>query len=469
MTLGGRFELRPSQRSRNGVPALGLNNPPTVPDVMIDKLVVSVSGSFGPRTTEDNAGKLFEHYRAILEARVQRGAGDWQAPRGKAAASFWVQMRPAAATTIGEAKLKVEWAKETVNLRLKMSLNPTRTLLHRLRYLIMAGAEAVPSLTDMPPHMFFGRSSTVEVPPTLDGNDNMLMDLNAVRSALGADYASTFLAAFDYQLRKWALDAIAPEALGFIPAISGEQTQSALGVFRARLNWNHLTVNYAEGYFERSHGSAVRLLDRLSRSVPASHTGAGWRRYGENEIGQRRPGSELVGLDLSNTVQQVYYAKTPTRVRAETRFTRAVRNAVRVDRGEQSERPLFDLLQAIRRDVLSRCRWRVFCSMCEEPARPVLAESAQLLLAIVTAAHEAGVNPEPVLTQLLGTGGLDGTSDDGSAPSRLIRHLCRAGVLDKSTLHRRRRPGEVPRYRLAPDWMELAERLQRAFVEQSSA
>lgn len=459
-----RFEIRPRQRGRDGLLALDVRNPPLMRDVMIDRLDITVRGSFGASVSEDGAGDLFDRYKHLMLQRSSFTDANWGAPASQSRTKCRVSIRGNPNSTIQNGAISVEWARNEVNFSIRLTLNPTRTLRHRLSE-IQASDYAMAELQSLPPERFFAASNLLQPLLTLDGNDNALPDLNLVRSSLGDDYPTTFMHIYDGQLRKWAIDAVAPIQLGFIARETEAGIEAVAENDRVHLRWPHLTIRSAEAYFERRHSNSVQLLDRLTRQIPAGHSGANWRRYGQNETGGRRPGSEVVGLDLTQSVQQKYYAKTRTRVRAETTYTRAVRNALRVTSNSTSLFVVSELSAAIRRDTILRCRWNDFCAICAEPPRATLAETTQLLTAIVQAAISAKVDPEPVLAALLSTGGIDETDSVGAAPRRLIQRLARFGVIETTDLRRRSRPNSPKRHRLTSSWTDAAERLQQAFAE----
>jgi hypothetical protein len=96
-----------------------------------------------------------------------------------------------------------------------------------------------------------------------------------------------------------------------------------------------------------------------------------------------------------------------------------------------------------------------------------LQEAAQLFATVSVSAHELDVDPIPVLAALLSTGGVEATSADGFAPPKLLGKLERLGVLRRKNLRRRKQPNAPVRYRLNSDWLEVADRIQKAFSSDS--
>ena len=428
---------------------------------MIDRLAIRIGGAVGERATPEGAGELFERYRSMMLERAGHVSA-WSAPSVSQRHKCETVFTPNA-STISFASLKAEWAYDRVLLSLRMDLNPTRTLVHLLPEAVQS-ADAAAMLRAMDPTHFFATSADAAPAPTLDGNDNALAGLRAVFDALGDDAISNFIVIYDQQIRQWATEAVAPVVFGFRSREERRGIYSSNDETEVLLQWPLLTILKAEAYVERRHTGAVALMDRLSRRIPAGHSGAQWRRYDMTELGGRTEGSEIVGLDLTKSVQQVYYAKTRNRVRAETRYNKSVRNSVRKTVSGAEMVALADLVTAIRLDAVTRTQWEGFWAMCAEPGRATLHEFARLVSQIATVAQSVRTDPLPVLTSLLATGGIDETGREGDAPPKLIRKLHDAGVIEGSGLQRRRRPGVTRRHRLRAGWFEAAEQLQEAFA-----
>jgi hypothetical protein len=93
-----------------------------------------------------------------------------------------------------------------------------------------------------------------------------------------------------------------------------------------------------------------------------------------------------------------------------------------------------------------------------------LREAATLFSAIVEAALGENADPAALLATLLSTGGGDATVAGAGLTPSLARRLAQVGVLSPKNLRRRNRPGAQVRYGLAPDWLDVAERLQGVFA-----
>lgn len=466
MTIGPRFDIRPQQRGRDGLPPLALSNPPRIEDVMIDRIKIRVSGSFGHASSADDAGALFDRYKSILLERASEETSNWKAPTGKSRSTSRASLRPSGHSTIKDASITIRWAREAVNIGLNVTVNPTRTLVHRLAEIEQTD-DPMAMLAALAPNDFFAVSQALQQLQTLDGNDNAIASWSSARSILGDDFATQFLRVFAEQLRRWAIDAVAPERFGFASQSAHDGILANSGSDYLRLFWHHLTVLSAEVYFERRHAQAVNLLDRLSRDVAAGHLASEWRRYGHNEIGERREGTEVVGLELNIPIQQKYYAKTNDRVRIETTYTRAIRNTLRQTLRDPTQGGFWQLCHALREDTIERCQWDEFADLCAEPKRATLQEATQLFVTVSVTAHKMGIDPTEVLSALLSTGGVDATVADEPKLPKLLKKLERDGVLRRKNLRRRRQPNAPIRYRLNSDWMDVADRIQRAFPTES--
>jgi hypothetical protein len=353
---------------------------------------------------------------------------------------------------------------DRVKVTLNVSLNPTRILHHRLASLPEIGARE--ELLAMPPELFFAAAAIEQSDMALGGVDNAVPRPAEVQRKLGPTFADTFLEILDVQLRRWVLDTLAPTSAGFVHRQVDTRLMAGSEDMTMRLDWADLIVLYAEAHFERRHSSAEALMERLAHTVPQAHSETGLRRYGETELGGRRLGSAVVGFARTKTVHQVYYAKYRDRVRAETRYQSAVRNAVRATRCT-TDYPLAELLGQVRNDAVRRSneRWGTFCAMCAEPLRATLNEVAGMVALVAECAQAASVAFLPVFSALLTSGGIDETDADGTAPRRLMDRLERAGLISRQSLNARRCAGERRRHALTGDWLEIVQRMKAAFDE----
>ncbi|PHR98132.1 MAG: hypothetical protein COA80_05995 [Leeuwenhoekiella sp.] len=458
-----RYDVRARQRSRYGVKALDLAVPPTRDDMMIDLLRLRVTGWVGAPSTSAPAHDLFGRYRSALSSHRSEGLTGNLGFKGPSA-YFRSTGRPDKRWLITELSLDARSETDRVKVSLNINLNPTRILHHRL--VGLPDRMARDGLLAMPLEVFFAAAAIEPADIALAGADNAVPRPVEAQQKLGATFIDVFLEIVEVQLRRLVLEAIAPASAGFVHLQEGTRLVARSGDLTIVLDWADLIVLYAEANFERRHSSAVALMERLAHTVPQAHSETSLRRYGETELGGRQLGSPLIGFARTGNVQQIYYAKYKDRIRAETRYFKAVRNAVRATRC-QTELPLAELLGQVRNDAVRRAnqRWATFCAMSAEPRRATLSETAGMMAMIAECAQAAGVPFMPVFTALLISGGIDETGPGGPAPRRLMDRLERAGLISQQNLNARRRPGEQRRHALTGDWLEIVQRMKTAFGE----
>lgn len=419
---------------------------------MIDRMTISVTGMLQSANNDPDSGNLLDYYRSALLDRVSDPRNNWKAPSSNSTTKLHVSLQNNPLLTIRRGRLFAELDNDVVKFRLRLVLNPTRTLKHQAE-LIEDSTDARTALTELGPDEFFAWSNSLQQLQSVDGNDNFLDRLCSLRTDLSEDFPTVFFEIYERQLKRWVSDAVLPPNTSNISIT---------------LHWPEIVVSSVEGYFERRHSDAYSLLERLAREIETGHIGAHWRSYGINETRERRKGAIVVGLDFQNNVEQKYYAKTKSRVRLETTYTREVRKTLKLNHGPNTNTPLQILLAAVRRDVVRQCKYDVFCEICAEPKRATLQEATEFIAQICHDARGAKVNPAPVLAALLSTGGINETDKDGAAPKRLMRRLARSGIIKTSNLRPRRRPHAPIRHRLHSQWRDVAVKMQKAFVSDHS-
>ena len=467
MSVYPTWLVRPLQRSRHGIPSLRPSNTPTADEMAFDKVVVSIPGMMtSVLTNPPPVREVFEDFRATLGSRALNSSGLWSVP-GQGHIRFDTTLRRPFGSIMA-ANLRTTWADDTHDLMLKLTVNPTRSLIHALTAVENVSYTGA-WLASLPTSVFFASARDAMPAATLDGNDNAFADLLAITARMGPDHARAFLAIFERQLRTWALDAVAPREAGFSRSDSdnGPLLVADNGVHRVALDWRRLFVRSAEIYCERRHSDAPQLMERINTAVLASHNDAEWQRYPIDEIGGRIAGSTVVGIKPTSRIKQLYYAKASDRVRIETRYFNRVRDTLR-GLPISATSPLRDLLIALRHDATRRLRWDAFCAMAEEPSRPLMTDFTQLAGTIARCCEEARTAPEPVFAALVGSGGFTQTRSDGEYPVRLVRRLVAAGLVDNSGLTGRARPGQPRRHHLTEPAATVALMIRRTFTGVSS-
>lgn len=451
--------IRPAQRGRYGVPALHLRNQPVSTEMAFDRLQITVSGNLWPINDEQPAVEVIEAYRRLMWERAEGSGNIWGIPSNTPSR---VDTRFAdECSTVSHAELTARFSPGVHELSLRLTVNPTRSLIHLLSKLEDDGFMAA-RLDALLPSEFFGTAMNPVAADTLDGNDNAFARLDAISQTMGEDHASTFIAVFERQLKRWAIEAVAPHELGFGSHdwTGGVLTSQAAG-HRVALRWDHLIVRKAEAYCERRHADAVGLLNRITGTILAAHSRGDWRTYEIGKLGGRIAGSTIVGVAPTAGITQVFYAKTRDRVRIETRFHGKIRDNFRGAAISKSA-PLRDILLLLRREAVDRLQWQKLCEIAEEEPTPMVADFARLAGAIAKCAAKAKVDAEALFAELIASGGLTETSADGHFPRRLVRRLVAEGLIDGQGLQRRMRPGQARRYHLRQPYFSIATAIQSA-------
>ncbi|TXC68261.1 hypothetical protein FSZ31_11285 [Sphingorhabdus soli] len=460
---------RPLQRSRFGIKALDIRHRPTASELGFDRLVVAVPGEVHfirpdsdpfedpPETTTT----LMKSYRSLLE---RRGAStrSWGLP-GRGPDYFRTNLFHHPGTISAKTGFITKGTQRGLGVKLTMTLNPTRTLIHSLE-MVRHTPDALAALMDLPVDQFFERALSVERVPTLDASDNIIGNLTEVVDRLGVDWAGAFIRIFEEKLKLWALEAVAPVSEGFAHGYAGEQLYASDALHRVALNWDRLYPAEAEVYFERRHGDALDLMDRLTTAIMASHTNCEWRRYPISEIGGRRSGSTFIGVKPTKRTKIVIYAKTSDRIRIETRFSFKVKDNLR-GTPISADSPLSDILIALRTVAVTRLDWDSLCEMASDVPEPRIEDCADLVTRISRCCTKVHVRPEPVLEALIGAGSFAATDRHGAFTPELVSKLHRAGLISDANIIRRSRPGEERRHHLVEPYATVARAMRQGFAQ----
>jgi hypothetical protein len=454
--------LRPAQRGRFGVLPLHPRHQPTPEEMAFDKVELWVPGSLHSALSDaPNAFAVLDSYRETLFHRSGQSGSGWTPP-GKSKSVVRTQSKGSG--TVSNVTVRARWEDAPHVLSVALTINPTRTLAQALSR-IDPDCSALDALDRLSVDQFFARDphTAAEVATgTLDGAENSFDHLDTIIARLGHDAHASFMTVFERQIRKWVLEAVAPEYYGFVHDTSGEVLTATNDEHRIELDWSRTAVRYAEVYCERRHGDAVGLMDRLASTVLAAHREADWRTYPIGEMGGRDACSTTIGIKPTSNIEQVYYAKRADRIRIETRYNKRVRDNVR---GAQTSprSPLRETLQLLQADACVRIKWSSFCTMAEDPPTLLISDLSRLAGVIARGAFEARVDPEPLFNALFGSGGIDEGQATSDFPRRLIKRLCVAGVINGANLQRRSRPGQTRRYHLREPYLGVALALQSTF------
>jgi|GEM_PF-5712741 len=460
------WRIRPRQRGRAGFKALTLDNRPTASELAYDKLVVTVPGHVTrirhdahPQDDPVETGLLIDSYRDAIGRRSAL-TGAWGLP-GAGPDYFKTKLLNPVGTISG-AQFNTKLAHAGLGILLTMTLNPTRTLIHALAS-VQDEPDATVALARLSPELFFARSPRAVSARTLDGSDNAIHDLTYVVDRLGSDFAGTFTGIFEQKLKQWALNAVAPDSVGFSHLSDGVALAGTDGLHGVMLHWDRLYPAEAEVYFERRHGAAPGLMDRLTTAIMASHSNCEWRRYPLAEIGGRQNGATSIGVKPTERTKLVFYAKTADRLRVEMRFSYKVKDNLRNVTISPST-PITDILFGLRDKMLSRLEWDSLCEMVAEQPEPRIEDGVALIGEILRCCRHVHVRHEPVVNALLGTDGFEATDRLGDFPPELVSKLERDGLVSNVGVTTRVRPGETRRHHLLEPHATVAQALRRGFA-----
>lgn len=437
--------IRARQRGRDGLPPLDPVVAPKTSEMLIDKLQVRVPGII---THPNGVDAAIDQYRQLWDNRSPSQMGCWKAARHQAH-KFETEFGDSQATL--KAKLICTNEKDRAKLSLKLTLNPTRTLVHALAH----RNEDVP-LADFAPETFFSKHPRPCSAITINGDDNAVA-YGAARSAFPSDLADVYLRLFEINLKRWALDALAPRSRGFQYTHYDLQPVARSGELSVCVLWAKLVVGYAEAYCDRRHSGAKAAMEAYAARLQSVQSESTLHRYQSDESN----GLKSIRFYPAQHVVQSYYAKCVDRIRIETRYSGRVNNVLRYPTLSR-DAPLFSLLQALRTDAVRRAGYATFCAMIEPPNMLTVDDVARFLGTVAECAAAANVHVAPVVHSLLATGSIDQTDDGGRAPIRLITALQRAHIIERVPVARRR-PGQPIRYTLVAALHEAARKLQQAF------
>ena len=460
------WQIRARQRGRAGFKALTLDNRPTASELAFDKLVVTVPGHVSliqrgvhPLDEAVETRLLIDSYRDVIHRRATV-SNDWGLP-GKGPDYFKTKLLNPVGTISG-AQFNTKLTHAGLGILLTLTLNPTRTLIHALAA-VQDEPDAAVALARLSPAMFFARSPQAVSARTLDGSDNAIDDLTFMVDRLGSDFARTFISIFEDKIKQWALNAVAPDSVGFSHMSDGVDLLASEGRHGVKLHWERLYPAEAEVYFERRHGAALELMDRLTTAIMASHSNCEWRRYPIAEVGGRQRGATSIGVKPTERTKLVFYAKTADRIRVETRFSYKVKDNLR-NATISASNPIGDILIGLREVALRRLRWDSLCEMVAEQPEPRIEDGIALISEILRCCRHVHARPEPVVNALLGTDGFEATDQLGNFPPELVRKLEREGLISSVGVTTKVRPGEMRRHHLLEPYATVARTMRRGFA-----
>ena len=459
--------IRPAQPQAGGFRSFDQDVLPSVTEMAFDKLTVTINGrvNFAEPLSGTPGGSegaeqetLFNSYRDML---CQRAAdeGTWQRP--KKGRHFFSTHLPGGYGTITSAKFQTTWRIDGLTVRATIGLNPTRTMIHAFA-MVRNDPDPLTALSNLPVDRFFAHSPDVPTSPfTLDGSHNAFRRVDDLIAGLGEDYAGNFIAIFEAKLKEWVLDAVAPLSQEFVHGVD-ETEPSACGPLQmVALAWPRLYLNDAEVYFERQHPAARTLMERSMTSLAAAQSDCTERRYGSAISWGRERGCATVMVKQTSNRQVALYAKTPTRVRIETRFRSDVKGNLR-DTTLSEAQPMTDTLLALRQIASRGLRWDELCGIVSEPVAPTVTDLARLVVLIMRCCNRLA-DPEQVLSELLTNSSIVETDCNGRFPHPLIHQLEQEGLIRTNGIIARRRPLAELRHYLAEPHATVVQAAARGF------
>lgn len=462
-----QWRIRPAQDVRDGIDPLDAMVPPTVEEMAFDKVAVTVNGWVQPVDPISNPDgmsaaeqqRLLDGYRNMLRGRAAMERRWTGITDGR---HYFSTRLLSDDSTIGGSSFKTTSRWDGLLVRLTIHLNPTRTLVHAFE-MAREADDPLAALEAMPEDQFFGLSPCVTtVNWARDGNDNVLQSVATFASALGPDFNATFIRILERKLRRWALDAVAPLSQGFFHDTDATRLTADGPLQRVALNWPKLTVNEAEVYFERRHGTASRLMERSLSLLVAAHSDCAERRYPDASAA-REQGCATVLIRQTKGRQLAIYAKLCNRIRFETRFKSRVKDQLR-QMPLSPTAPLSNILIALRGVALRSLHWENLCRMLLESNAPEVMDLAELVTRVVVISHSAEAAPEPVLAALIMQGAIVETNFLGPFPGPLIKKLRDAGLIESEGAAGRRRPGAERRHHLREPYATAARAARQGFL-----
>ncbi len=467
MPASARRVVRARQRDRaSSLPGFDRSFPPQPGEWGIDKLMLSVSGSW--RTTLNDGREYFR--QRLTDREPFRWLGSPVERQGSISVET-VQSPPITVSHI--LVVATRCTSQQGRVAIKINANPTRTLASLLaRYGALPEFRA--RIFGIDALDFFAVPTAEQrSPPGLDGSDNYLPEQPAVRALLGADPFAAFMPIYLAQLR----DLIGRILAEHPNEMYVEQQEQVFGNVQGsiRLDWGSASVPQIETYFERFHRRAQAAVRTAGAAIIDGDPDSAVRLYPARDVlsGLERSGDQFgvsasINLRLDSRHDLAVYAKTDTRVRFEVRRPRRgrydnvpVSESVAAMASPLDGRLLHIMLDVERQDAQRLVRWQDLFAEFDQPDSPGIGDLTAMIEEIGRAAEGAPEVFRRLLNGLVVDGGISvGTDADAARPA--IDRLVRAGVLERSRIRSRRPTAQLQRYRLAGDYRALHQRLTTA-------
>lgn len=441
--------VRARQRDRTGC-MIGFREDlvPTLPEVGVDKVRLSVSGSW--QATSGNGVGLFEN--ALHLAGVNWFNARQLTPSGRPNRATAELSQRHNRSTIGECNVVVRSVdRNRGTIGIELSVNPTRTLAHLLARSDVPDGEQDfwGAIVDLPPVVFFERAETGTIPPSLDnGRDNWLPPSRVMRERIGRDVWERFLPIFCDQVRQFC-----NLLLTEFPVATANEPDNVMLTPAGRVSvaWGGVRVSTIECYFERFHSQAVAATRWGGHALlAADHSVEFWRYIPEASSFHREMDRFSIGVKLTDRTRLAIYAKRRDRLRFEVR---------RIGKGDYSRLSspadghgrMVDIMNQERANLIGAVQWGAVGKMLAGPDYPTVHDTGELIDQICAAAR----GEAPVIAATLKALLLEGAVSETNAPQQVIQQLLRRGVVEHVRIRRRDLNGMPKRYALTAPYRDI--------------
>ena len=427
--------IRARQRSRTALRAFSNNLIPALIEVGIDRVQISVSGSW--------------HTRSLAEYREMVIGGtdfaDWFRRTVTKNSFTTLQTRSTPPCTLGSVRARLGHPNGIPTyLNFSLTANPTRTLAHLLAE--HGGRDDFVSfIARLRPAQFFAMTDNF-LPRGRGTLDNWVHNADLLFDCLGDDPFGQFLPIYVQQLKQFAAELFAPTLTARIEEV-GENIRVIDDIATISLLWGGVRVPQIETYFERHHSQAIAAVHSFATRALANLNHATVRRFEvlASYFVERVDDGLLVGSNLTDLHRLAIYAKDKSRLRFEIRRN-GKGSYPSIRHSTDPANHLLGIFELERQNLLSQCRWPHVGEMFDEPSRPSIADLSSLCSIIAEACQSEGVPPRPIFHILLEEGGVLRRGSE-VMPERLVARLFAAGVLNRSSI--RQRDINRPRHWLA--------------------
>lgn len=447
--------MRAPQRGRNGLRAFYPDLRPALPEVGIDRISLTVRG----------------HWRssaAALDDLTPEGYFELLAPPWE---PHWFKIEQSPeriliatlanpATTLGKVHLSIKKQGGQGAIRFNLTGgNVVRTLHHLLISYAWLGEAFSSHIAEIDPVAFFSRAGE-GVPRALGDADNWISNLRFAHECLGSDPFAAFLPIYVNQLKRMVAWICLPAPAASLASDSGDVIASVPGL-TCRFDWEGVSINEAEAFFERRHTNALGAVRLLGSAALADFDNAEvWRYITNSSMWAERGNDNLsVGFVLNERYRIAIYAKSPSRMRFEMR-----RKGPGAKAPEGPETRLLRVLEMERQHLADYFGWPVIGSLLDEHPAPQMSDLVSLCNAVHRISVQHSLQFHTLLNVLLTDGGIRTNAALGWS-DEVIAELCSAGIIQRTTLRRQdhRRPNK--RYALRPEYRGMVHLVTRSLIE----